>query len=125
MPLPPNTHHFTRPLDPYDIEVYVADLKRGLDADALLGPNESVDEFTLSLHPEAVLAGLIIATDEGRATTISGAQLRLWLKVDSAMIGNPLFAGSGVTLGLELRVSTNASPARRKRRTLSVQVAFQ
>lgn len=123
MPLPPNAHQFTRPIDPADIEVFTVNLKKGLDPDAFLAPNESVDTYTLTLLPEAVAAGLIIVTDDGYETTLTGTQLRFWLKVDPAMQDNAIFDGAGQTLGLELTVETNQM--RRKQRTLSVQVANQ
>ena len=123
MPLPPNAHQFTRPIDPADIEVFTVNLKKGLDTDAFLMPNESVDTYTLTLLPEAVAAGLIIVTDDGYETTLTGTQLRFWLKVDPSMQDEPIFDGGGQTLGLELTVETNQM--RRKQRTLSVQVANQ
>ncbi|WP_380925503.1 hypothetical protein [Sphingomonas leidyi] len=125
MPLPPNAHQFTRPIDPADIEVFTVNLKKGLDADAILTPTEAVDTYTLTLLPEAVAAGLIIATDDGRETTLIGTQLRFWLKVDPAMQNDAIFDGGGQSLGLELTIETNSNPPRRKQRTLSVQVANQ
>lgn len=125
MPIPPNAHPFTRPMDPTDIVDYVAVLTQGVAPDAFLAPGESVASYTLALTPEAVAVGLVIKSGGGYETTFANNCIRFWLEIDPDEQASAMFDGGGVTLGLELTVITNSAPQRKKQRTLTVQVANQ
>lgn len=125
MALPPNAVLFARVMDPEDIEVFVIELSQGEDPDDFLAPGEGVSSYTLTLTPEAVAAGLEIKTGGGYATTLVGLTIQFWLQVDPGEVDDPRFDGSGVSLGIELTVTTTSSPARRKQRTVAVNVANQ
>lgn len=123
MALPPNAKAFTQPLDPADLEVFEFTLGQG-EFDLLM-PGEGVAAFTLAVTAEAAAAGLRIVTEDGRAPTLTGLDLRFWLSVDPSLFGAAAFSGAGVDLGLELTVKTTSSPYRTKQKTLVVKVAQQ
>lgn len=125
MPLPPNTIAFTRPMDPSDIADYAIVLSKGVDTSSFLAADEEVQSYSLTLTAEAVAAGITIKTGAGYATTLTNNRIRFWLEVSADQQSSSIFDGSGIVAALVLTIVTTASPARRKQRTLSVQVANQ
>jgi len=125
MALPPNAKAMTRPMDPADIVDFQVVLSQGSDDNSFLTPTESVQTYAVALTAEAVAAGLQIVTTGGYATTLVGNTITFWLSVSSGQQSSANFAGSGLTLGIELTITTNSVPARTKQRTVTVNVAQQ
>lgn len=121
MTIPPNTTIFDPQADPRD---YV-DWKIAMTL--LLEDDESIESYQLVLGAEAVIAGLVISNDAGRAPSIvdSGKALRIWLYVEDDMRLDPMFDGSGVTLPIEVTINSNSIPIRTFQRTVAVKVAQQ
>jgi hypothetical protein len=122
---PPNAISITRPMDPADIEQFFVTLTQGSTGAEVLNTGESVASYTLALTAEAIAAGLQIKTGSGYATNLTGLVLSFWLAVNSANQADAAFSGTGLTLGVEWTITTNASPARVKQKTIVVQVAQQ
>lgn len=125
MPNPPNAKAFAQPMDPSDIRDYEVVLSQGTDVTSFLDPAEGVASFTVALSAEAVAAGLTIKTEGGYATSITDTTIRFWLEVDAGSQGSTAFDGNGLALGIVITVTTNSTPARKKQRTVIVNVANQ
>lgn len=118
MPIPSEATAFKVGMDPRDQVDYQIDC-----AGKLLEEGETIASFTIALLSEAVAAGIQIMTGGGRdaATVNANQSVKFWLEV---LTGNQLDAGftAGVTAGIELTVTTNSVPSRRRQRTFTVQV---
>jgi DNA mismatch repair protein MutH len=125
MALPPTAIPFTRPMDPADIRDFVITLTQGSGDAAFLQTGEGVAAYTLALTAESALAGLLIKTDSGYSTSLTGLLIHFWLAVAAGNQSDPGFSGSGLTLGLELTVTTTNTPPRIMQRTFAVMVAQQ
>lgn len=122
MPLPTNAFKFTDPMDPYDQVDFLLTLD---GAGGLLETGETVASYTLALRAEAAALGLTIGTAAYAPTQPIATQIRFWLNVDVSFIANTAFDGAGAILGVEVSVTTNSNPARKRQRTVAVQVAQQ
>lgn len=136
MPIPPNAAVFgtaANPaiLDPADILDFYVSLAQGAE-DAVLPPillvGEAVATLAVAVTTEAAAVGLKIMTGGSYpAPKVDPATnvVTLWLGVDSARQGDSVFNGVGVTVGVELTITTNNNPPRVKQRTVSIKVAQQ
>lgn len=122
MAIPPNAKKLTEPLDPYDLDKYGVTLKQD---GVFLDVGESFTEFDLALSTEAITAGIILKTDQGYGTLLSGLELTFWLEVDPAMQGSVLFDGDGKEFAAQFSGKTNAPLPRRKQKTITFKVANQ
>jgi hypothetical protein len=91
----------------------------------ILQTGESVASFTVALTAEAIAAGLQINTTSGYSTLLVGNVITFWVSVISGSQSSAVFIGAGLTIGIEITVTTNANPARVKQRTVVVTVAQQ
>lgn len=113
MAIPPTTVVWPEPMDPYDVTDYTVDVSN------LLQPDEKMASYTLSLPAESLLLGLTLGVDD-YASTVEGNVIRMWLSTSKP--NDTAFDNAGVTLPIELTVTTSSRPARRRQRTLGVKV---
>lgn len=114
MPIPATTKVWPETMDPYDIVDYQVDLA------PVLATAESIVSYTVAAPAESELYGLTIGTGT-RAPALVGTNLTLWLSIDSALQTSPAFI-KGLTLPIEITITTNSTPSRRKQRTVAVKV---
>lgn len=122
MAIPPKAYRWSQAMDPADRVEFIVEMG---GADALLEPEEEVDELTLTLLPEAVLLGLTIETDAYAMVQPTPSSLKIWFTIDPAYRSSSEFDGDGVSLPMELTVVTTSNPPRTRQRTLVLQVAQQ
>jgi hypothetical protein len=115
MAVPAEAKVFAEALDPADIVDFEIDLS------PLLEGAETIATHTETIPPESALLGLEFKTTGGYATSLTGNILRIWLGIADAQQSNAAFA-TGVTLPIELTITTNSTPARKKQRTVAVKV---
>ena len=115
MAVPADAKVFEEPMDPTDIVDYEIDLG------PLLETGEVVATHTETVPTESVLLGLEIKTTGGYITTLTGNILKIWLGVLLAEQANSAFV-DGVTLPIEITITTNSTPLRKKQRTVAVKV---
>lgn len=115
MAIPVNALVWPETMDPYDVVDYTVDVSNLLSSD-------SVSSFTIVPYTESTLLGLEVGTGS-YAPSITGNIITVWLQVNVANQANPAFDGAGASLPLELSITTNSSPARKRQRTLVVKVA--
>jgi|SRR6476469_383900 len=101
-------------MDPFDIVDYKVDLA------PLLVDDEGIASFDVDVLPESELYGLTLGTLD-YAPALDGTNLTIWLSIDSSFYSNPIFA-TGITLPIEVSVTTTAFPPRRRQRTVAVKV---
>jgi hypothetical protein len=114
MATPPTTTVWPESMDPQDIVDYTVDIS------TLLEEGETAASYTISLPAESVLLGLTLGTGE-YASTITNNIIRMWLSCSKP--NDTAFDGTGVTLPIEISTISNATPPRKKQRTLGVKVA--
>jgi hypothetical protein len=124
MTIPASAFVFPQMMDPSDLVDFEADMDGD---DGMLESNELIENFTLTLLPEAVALGLTIVNEVRGDDTyvlenIGGTAIRVWLEIDPALRTNAAFLGGGVQLPMELTVWTTSTPSRRRQRTLVVGV---
>ena len=115
MPIPQNAIVWDEPMDPYDVVDYTIDLS------PLLTTNESIDTFTAIPGAESQLLGLTVG-DGDYAPEISANVLRIWLSIAPGKQTSASFLNTGVSLPIEISVTTNSSPSRKHQRTVVVKV---
>jgi hypothetical protein len=115
MAVPADAQVFEEPLDPTDIVDFEIDLG------PLLETGEAIASQTVTVPTESSVLGLEIKTTGGYSTILTGNILRIWLGVLVGEQQNAAFA-TGVTLPIEITVTTDSTPPRRKQRTVAVQV---
>lgn len=121
MAIPPTASSFPDAMDPTDYLDFQVDL-----GETLLQAGELIESYSLTLLPESVAAGLTISSETGRQDQlVGGTSIHFWLYVDAGMRSDPIFSGSGSTLGIEVTVVTNSIPFRRLERTVTITVAQQ
>ncbi|MBO9380228.1 hypothetical protein GG804_26025 [Sphingomonas histidinilytica] len=127
MATPPDAIQWPEPMDPADIVDWIADLSTMLE----LSKGETAQSYVIELSPEAIDAGLLIMTGDGRDHRlitgeegwIDNTAILLWLKVDPASQADPLFDGSGTSFPVEVTFVTNSVPSRTRQRTYVLRVA--
>jgi hypothetical protein len=125
MTLPLNAKAFTAQMDPADVLDWQVTLSQGSTGLEILQVGESVANFTVALTAEAIAAGLQINTTSGYSTLLVGNVISFWISITSGSQGSAAFTGAGLTIGIEISITTNANPARVKQRTVVVTVAQQ
>ena len=118
MVLPNDPVLLDEPLDPAEVLDYVFDFS------GLLEAGEVIDDFVLTMSAEGAALGISILADPDRvATLIEGDKaVQIWLAVDPALRSDAAFAGDGIRVGVEMRATTNADPARTRERTFALVV---
>ena len=115
MAIPATTYIFKESMDPYDVVDYVADVSGMLEA------GEAVASFNLLVPAESALLGFELKTSGGYATTLTNSELRFWASINATKQTDPAFI-SGATIPVEINITTNSTPPRKKQRTLAVKV---
>lgn len=115
MAIPANALVWAETMDPYDVVDFTIDVTNLLSSD-------SVSSFTITPYTESTLLGLEIGSG-AYAPSIAGNIITVWLQIGLANQANPAFDGAGATLPIELSITTNSSPVRKRQRTLVVKVA--
>lgn len=115
MAVPSDAKIFAESIDPYDIVDYEIDLA------PLLEVGEDVASHTLTIPTESALLGLEIKTTGGYTTNLNANILRFWLGINAIEQGNAAFV-NGVILPIEVSITTNSTPLRRKKRTVALKV---
>ncbi len=115
MTIPVGTKVFAESMDPFDIVDFQVDLQD------LLEQGENIATAVLTLPTESSLLGLTINTSGGYSTTLISKTLKFYLSVTDSEQSNAVFS-AGVILPIEVRVVTDSIPARKKQRTIAVQV---
>lgn len=128
MPNPVTAKAFDQALDPSDVVDFAIILSQSAPDAPVAGMlllGEGVARYALSLTPEATALGLRIVDRPGYENRLDGNVLQLWLEIDAAMQGSPLFNGAGVVVAIELLITTTATPPRTKQRSFLVRIANQ
>lgn len=128
MAIPATAQAFAQALDPSDLVDFHVIISQG-EPDAkiptVLLVGEAVADYSLGVTPEAAAVGLSIVEREGYQNRLVGNVLSLWLEVDASMRGAAIFNGLGVTVAIELIMTTTSDPARIKQRSFLVRIANQ
>ena len=124
---PPTARAFAEQLDPQNLQDFYVYLSQGApDATPatflLLG--EAPASYQLALTPEAIAVGLTIETGD-YADAMTDNELKLWLSVAPELRGLSAFNAPGVTVGIDLVVTTTASPPRVRAQTFLVGIVNQ
>jgi len=114
MAMPASTVVWDDSIDPYDIK----DFK--LDLSPMLEPGENIAAHTLVLLSESLLMGLVLGTGLYQKV-LNGNILTLWFSIDPTMQDNPVF-NNGVTLPMEISITSDSTPARKTQRTVAIKV---
>lgn len=120
--LPPNAKKFPDPFDPKDRVEFILTLD---GPTGILEDGEGVGSYELTLTAEAVALGLTLGSGTFAPSQPLPNQIKFWLEVDGAFLNNAAFSGAGTDLGIEVTVTTNSNPARRRQRTAVITVAQQ
>ncbi|MBO9377928.1 hypothetical protein GG804_14230 [Sphingomonas histidinilytica] len=96
----------------------------------LLEEYEQVESYELELSPEAIEAGVIIMTGDGRDHHLitgrpdmrDNTAVMLWLKVTEAMQQDPMFDGGGTAFPVRGRIRTNSVPSRKRKKTYLIRI---
>jgi hypothetical protein len=128
MPIPAAAVRFTQIMDPSDIlDFHVAVSQGGSDAipPPILLFGESIASLQLAVTAESAAVGLQIKSGGAYpAPAVTAANtITFWTAVAPEMQTSPIFDGDGVEVALELVITTNNSPPRRKQRTLVFKIA--
>lgn len=123
MAIPPTATAFEASLDPHEEMDFIIPCGPLLET----ADGEEVASYTLTVLAEAAALGLTIMSGSGRdhALMAGNTDILLWLTIAGAYQSNAAFDGSGTSLPIEVEIVTNASPARRRQRTVLVRVAQQ
>jgi len=121
-----------RTIDPYDIERFTIEITRDdgvtpIDPanPPLLDHGEDIASYTVTVTAEGGAAGLGIKEGGGYAITLLDDIVELYFEVAADMQSDPMFDGAGVSLPVELSLTTTATPPRKKQKTVLVKVAQQ
>lgn len=114
MALPTGVQIWEESMDPYDVTDYAVDLA------SLLESGESISAWTAVVGSEGALYGLTLGSG-AYATQLNGTVLTLWLSVQAGFQNDAIYA-TGVTLPIEISITTSSTPQRKKQRTVAVRV---
>lgn len=117
MTLPTDVKLYLETLGPYDTVEYK------IDVSPILESGEGVATYSLVLPTESTLLGLQLNTTGGYSTTLVNNIITYWLSISSGHQADSIFMGAGVTMPIEVTVTTNSIPPRIKKRTVAVTVA--
>ena len=115
MALPRDPVRLGEAMDPAEVLDFVFDLG------GVLETGEAIEDFVLTMSPEAAALG--VAIDDGARAPLrieDNRAVQLWFSVATAMQGDAAFAGDGIAVGIELRATTTASPPRVRERTFAL-----
>lgn len=101
-------------MDPYDI----VDFK--IDCTGLLEPYEMVSTYVVQPLSESVLLGLELAP-AGYPTTLELNKITFWARIATVNQSDTIFQNE-VLLPLEISITTNAVPPRKRQRTVVLRV---
>ena len=110
MAIPPTTILWPETIDPSDYLDFL------VDCTSVLEPDETVVQATTNIPAESVLLGLTL--DD---IVLNAGVLSMWISIDPTKQSAVEFAGTGVTLPIEISITTSA--ARKWQRTVAVKVA--
>lgn len=116
--LPSNITVFGDIMDPRDIADYE------IKATNYLEEGEGVASYSITLLSEALLGGLELGVGAYAHSEANGI-ISLWFNIDELMQSDASFYGGGVTLPLEVEITTDSVPPRRRQRTFGVKVQQQ
>lgn len=101
-------------LDPYDVVDFTVDVTPLLDGD-------SIAAYSIVPLAESALLGLTVGINEYAPSILTGNILQLWLSIEASKQGAPEF-DKGVSLPVEISVTTTSNPPRKRQRTMVVKV---
>ncbi len=117
MALPTDVKVFAETLGPYDTVEF------NVNATPLLESGEAISSYSVTVPTESSLLGLTVNTTGGYTTSITSNVIKFWLSIDVAHQTDSAFTtAGGVKLPLEISVTTDSTPARKKKRTVAVTV---
>ena len=119
MAQPSAPFEFKVPMDPAELLDFEIKLR---DSPQLLEVDEQYTDWTLTLYPEAAALGLQILVDPPYAPVTDGINITGWFQVLEADQENPIFDGDGVKMDMELSITTDNVPPRKRQRTLRLTV---
>ena len=123
MAIPPTAFTWTAVLDPRDLRKLQIWLRK--PGEEALREGEDIDDYTLSLLPEALLVGFGLRDDGDYAPTNTNDTITVYPFIDPDMQHAPAFDPPGVKVGMELWVKTTSFPPEEFERTLAIGVAQQ
>jgi hypothetical protein len=111
--IPAKAVPFADSADPYDLVEWVAEC-----AGKILEPGETIADFTLNLHSDAIALGVAIRDDGAYVPGLvdTDTSIQFWLEVDPLDRDNAAF-DSGLKVGIIVSVDTDSTPPRRRQRT--------
>ncbi len=112
--IPASASVWPEPMDPYDIVDYK------IDCSSLLDIGDEVADFAVEVLTESELLGLTLGIDSYEPVLV-GNTVTVWLSIDPAEQDNAAFV-AGVNLPLEITVTSDSVPPRRRQRTVVVKV---
>jgi hypothetical protein len=125
MAVPASAEPFTQTMDPHEILDWEETFSRGDGEDDLLQVGESFVTYTLERYLEAVTMGLVIKTDPGYVTTLTGGNvLRFWSEIDETKRDDSMF-DTEKKLPLLFTGWTDNNPPRKRQRTLIIKAENQ
>lgn len=93
-----------------------------IDWSSILIDGEEIASYLVEVPAESLLYGLQVGVPGGYATTVTnGTVMRIWVSVAVGSRNDPDFI-TGITLPIEVTVTTDATPPRIRQRTLGVKV---
>lgn len=124
MPIPPNTYVFEYEMDPKDLVDFTIE---GSSFDKpILEPGETIASFTLTLGAESAALGMELGSGSYLATvTNDETGVKFWSEFYSGFYEHASFTDPGVTLPLELYITTSSTPPRKYQRTVAIKVTQQ
>lgn len=114
MPIPSLAVLTSESMDPYDIVDFQIDCR------GLLEPYEMVASYTIVPLSESVLLGLQIAPT-GYPSSVSQNIITFWAKINPLNQSDVIFQNT-VLMPVEVSITTNSTPARKRQRTVVLKV---
>lgn len=114
MAIPLGTKIFADIMDPYEVLDFQVNLA------PLLESGEAIAAHSVTIPTESSLLGLTL-NPAGYSSSLASNVLKFWLSIALAEQANAAFV-NGAILPIEISITTNATPARKKQRTVAVTV---
>ena len=115
MVVPASAFKFDAEMDPAELLDYQLKLSEG--PLKLLEDGELFTTWTLTLYPEAIALGVELGSGTYEPVA-DGENITVWFQVDPLFQEDAAFDGNGVDVPMELSITTNHAPARKRQRTL-------